>query len=326
MHAVRTFSCAAAALVCIATAAPANAAPLPVTLADLLAGNTIQVDGLTFSNFKPLLAPTLPSGNALLNAFVNNPALLSSMPVIDPTGGGVFSHAFGNATVALAGGVTVVPLPDNPGGEVDPGLRFDGAPTWSVTAGNIQSLQLTGFFYDVTRDSSLLGPIRSADLLQAAAAAVTVGPDSFPTDGLPDIALGSALQFVFDASGKFIDGNLTGDLFARMDYFGLLNFSSLASGFTFSDQDSIRVYNLIAVGASSGGAYTLGSLSERYDPPGYGPGGGKLPAPGIAAVPEPGTLLLLVLALASLGFFGRREQTLTVIATRPASAADRRYR
>lgn len=325
MQAVRTFSCAAAALVCLATAAPANAEPLPVTLASLFTGNTIQVDGLTFSNFKPLLAPTLPSGDALLNAFVNNPALLSNMPVIDPTGGGVFSHAFGNATVALAGGVTVVPLPDNPGGAVDPGLRFDGAPTWSVTAGNIQSLQLTGFFYDVTSDSSLR-PIRSADLLQAAAEAVTVGPDSFPSDGLPDIALGSALQFVFDARGTFIDANLTGDLFARMDFFGLLNFSSLASGFTFSDQDSIRVYNLIAVGASSGGAYTLGSLSERYDPPDYGPGGGKLLPPGIAAVPEPGTLLLLALALASLVFFGRREPTLTVLATKPASAADRRHR
>lgn len=305
MYSLRPMTCAAAALVFL-HAVPAKAAP--ATLADLLAGGTLQVDGLTFSNFKPLLASTVPSGSVLLDAIVFNPQLLGSMPLLDPTGGGVLSHAFGNASPAVSSSISVSTLSDDVATPlvVDPGLLFSGPTTWSVNAGNLASLQVSGFFYDVTRGPTS-GPIRSASLLQDATPAVTVGPDSYPSGGLPDFAIGGALQFLFDASGQLIDGNATGELFARVDWVGLLHSSQLSSGFAFTDQDSVRVYNLIAVGASSEGAYTLGSLSERYDPPAL-PGGNNLPSllPRAATVPEPGSLLLLAGAVLGLGFTRRR--------------------
>ncbi len=308
MCTVRPIAWAAAMCACLYTAVPATAAT--PSLADLLGGGTVQVDGLTFSNFKPLLAPVFPSDDVLLDAILYHPSSLSSMPLIDPSGGGVFSHAFGNAMPAAAGSIAVLPLAGNP---ADPGLRFDGPSTWSVNAGNIASLQVTGFFYDVTRNPSS-GPLLSADLRQAVAGAVTVGPDSFPSDGLPDIALGGALQFVFDSSGQLIDGNATGDLFARFDIPGVLHpsplhLSQLSSGFTFPAQDTVRVYNLIAVGASSGGEYTLGALDERYDPPmaphsnNLGP---WLPAT-FAVVPEPASLLLCAIGLGGLRLRCRRQ-------------------
>ncbi len=147
MHTVRTIACAATTLVCLYMATPAQATTTN-TLAELLNSGTIQVDGLTFSNFKPLLAQNFPSGSVLLDALRNNPGSLSSMPLIDPTGSGVLSRAFGNATPVVAGNITVEPLPDDAStlSVVDPGLRFTGPTTWSVTAGNTASLQITGFF------------------------------------------------------------------------------------------------------------------------------------------------------------------------------------
>lgn len=303
MSCFRPIAFGAAALLCVHAAAPAAAAP--TTLADLLPGglvSSIQDYGLTFSNFKPLLAATPVSGSALLTALVSDPGALAAMPLLDPSGGGVLSYAFGNALQAAASDIAVSPLADDP---ANPGLRFAGPTTWSVTAGNIASLQLTGFFYDVTRDPTS-GPIRSASLAQDAAAAanVTVGPDSFPSAGLPDFALGGAMQFVFDSTG-LIGGNATGELFARLDWVGVLPAAQLASDFSFADRDSVRVYNLIAVGASSEGAYTLGSLSERYDPPASGPYW-QPPLPGSVAVPEPAPLLLLATAALAVGFSRRR--------------------
>ena len=308
MYSLRTLSCAAAALAFL-HAVPAKATT--VTLAVLLAGGTLQVDGLTFSNFKPLLASAVPQGSVLLDAIVNNPQLLGSMPLLDPTGGGVLSHAFGNASPAVPSSVSVSTLSDDDLATplvVDPGLLFFGPTTWTVNAVNLASLQVSGFFYDVTRGPTS-GPIRSASLVQDATNAVTVGPDSFPSGGLPDFAIGGGVQFVFDASGQLIDGNATGELFARFDWVGLLHSSQLSSGFAFpADQDSVRVYNLIAVGASSEGAYTLGSLSERYDPPSL-PAGNNLPwlLPLAVTVPEPGSLLLLAVAVLGLGFTRRRQ-------------------
>ena len=307
MRTVRSISCAAAALLGLSLTLPAQAAT--PSLADLLGGGTVQIDGLTFSNFRPLLAPVFPSDDVLLDAILHHPSSLSSMPLIDPTGGGVLSHGFGNATAAAATSIAVLPLADDPATSVkDPGLRFDGPSTWSVTAGNIASLQVTGFFYDVTRDPSS-GPLLSASLLQAVAGAVTVGPDSFPSDGLPDVALGGALQFVFDSSGNLIDGNATGDVFSRFDFPGLVHLSQLASGFTFPAQDTVRVYNLIAVGASSGGDYTLGALDERYDPPmaPHSNNLGSLLPDTFVAVPEPVSMLLCAIGMAGLGLLRRRH-------------------
>ena len=75
MHTVRTIACAATTLVCLYTATPAQATTN--TLAELLNSGTIQVDGLTFSNFKPLLSQNFPSGSVLLDALRNNPGSLS---------------------------------------------------------------------------------------------------------------------------------------------------------------------------------------------------------------------------------------------------------
>ena len=129
MPTVRTATaCTTAALVCLCSAVPAQATT--TTLANLLQGDTLQVDGLTFSNFKPWLSPNFPSGNAVLEALLNNPSALGGMPLVDPTGSGVLSRAFGNATPAVASAIMVESLVDDPvSAEDDPGLRFDGPTT-----------------------------------------------------------------------------------------------------------------------------------------------------------------------------------------------------
>jgi hypothetical protein len=64
---------------------------------------------------------------------------------------------------------------------------------------------------------------------------------------------------------------------------------------------------IFSLGASSEGACTLGSLSERYDPPSLPAGNNLSPLLSLSVtVPEPGSLLLLAVALLGLGFTRRQ--------------------
>ncbi|MBL8373783.1 PEP-CTERM sorting domain-containing protein, partial [Accumulibacter sp.] len=59
-------------------------------------------------------------------------------------------------------------------------------------------------------------------------------------------------------------------------------------------RDAIRVVNVIGVGASSGGGFTMNALEQRIDPP-------------PPQIPQPGTLLLISIGLVGLGCLRRRS-------------------
>jgi len=210
--------------------------------------------------------------------------------------GSKFSRAWGNANAAIAADIGLLVLADNvatPG--VDPGFWLNSATQWTVTAGNIASGQLSAFAYDV--ETTTTQQINSAEITQSSTIDA-VGPDllSFFPPSLPDVATGFALQVIMDLnSNDVLDGilNVTLDIGVQSAN-GILQFSQLDSWSGFADHNAIRVVNVIGLGASSGGGFTMDSLEQRIDPP----------AP--AAIPEPGTLLLISLGLLGIPY-GRRR-------------------
>jgi hypothetical protein len=146
-----------------------------------------------------------------------------------------------------------------------PASGLNSATEWTVDAGRtvnkprIASDQLSAFAYDVkkTRNSKR---ISSADISQISAIDA-VGPDifrPFPVE-LPDVAAGFALQFIMDPNSNDILNailNVTLDLGVQSPG-GIIRFSQFDSWSDFSPRDAtIRVVNVIGVGASSGGGFT----------------------------------------------------------------------
>jgi len=265
------------------------------TLQDMFDGSNFIQDGLEFSNFTPVLSKTFPLGQDLEYLLMTDPLALFDVQYLD-FAAGKFSHAWGNANAAIAANIGLLVLPDNgatPG--VDPGFRLNSASQWTVAAANIASGQLSAFAYDVTTTTP--EQINSAEITQASTIDA-VGPDvfSFLPPSLPDAATGFALQFMVDMNTNAVLNtflNLTLDLGVQSPG-GVQQFSQLDSWSGFSDHNAIRVVNVVGVGASSGGGFTLDSLEQRIDPP----------AP--AAIPEPGTLLLISLGLLGMPYWRRR--------------------
>lgn len=282
-----------------------TASAIPSTLQDLFDGQSFTQDGLTFSEFDPVLGGPLPSGEDLLDIITTNPADLLNIPWLALGGGGQFSQGW-NAAAANAANIGLDILPDNgatPG--VDPGFQLNSASEWTVTAGNNASAQLSAFAYTVTSPNP---DMNSAEILQTSTIDV-IGPDCGPADPLvftcfpfgdriPDVAGGFALQFILAPnSNDLLNAILNVTLDAGLQSpFGEILFSELYGWSGFAGRDEIRVVNVVGVGASSGGGFTMNSLEQRIDPP---PGGAL-------QVPLPGTLFLFGIGLTGLAYRLRR--------------------
>jgi len=262
-------------------------------------GETFTQDGLVFSNFAPVLANAFPAGQDLENLLKKDPLALFNVQALD-FAAGKFSHGWGNARAADAGNIELVILADNGAtAGVDPGFRLNSAGEWTVTAGNIASGQLSAFAYEVKKTG--VPKISSADISQISTIDA-VGPDILklvPPVELPDVAAGFALQFIMDLNSndplKAIL-NVTLDLGVQSPT-GVMRFSQFDSWSGFSDRDArdaIRVVNVIGVGASSGGGFTMNALEQRIDPP-------------PPQIPQPGTLLLISIGLVGLACRRRRS-------------------
>ncbi len=270
----------------------------PASLGELFHGptKTFTRDGLVFSNFAPVLAKTFPAGQDLANLIIMNPLVLLNAQFLDFTQGD-FSHGWGNAKVADPDNIGLVVLDNNAAtAGVDPGFRLNSATEWTVTAGTIASGQLSAFAYDVKKTG--VAKINSADIKQISTIDA-VGPDIFSPSSfeLPDVAGGFALQFIMDLNSNDILSailNVTGDLGVRLSPTEVKRSSQFDSWSGFTDRDAIRVVNVIGVGASSGGGFTMNALEQRIDPPS-------------PQIPQPGTLLLISIGLVGLGCLRRRS-------------------
>jgi len=303
-------------------------------------------DGLTFSDFKPVLSTMTPSpGNVLgmvnsidpiyvastlqnvlsdpnfvANTLQNNPSALSDFgnQFLDFSGGGVFSRGWGNASAANPDNIYLTILPDAPGGGVDPGFKLEGASEWQVDAGfstpndtgdDNPSAQLSAFAYTVTREPQM-PLLTSADLTQDSVIDA-IGPDyfSFSPFEWPDVAGGFALQFILDdqnpddftaalmnytlESGVRISTSFFNPSFTEVVY-PAVNQDRDWEGFL-TARDSIRVVTVTGLGATSGGGFTMNSLSQRIDPPLN------------SNIPEPETVLLMLMGMLGLGALRRRR-------------------
>jgi hypothetical protein len=273
------------------------------TMQELFDGGSFESDNLLFSGFRPFLSPNLPSGSEISA----NPLLfLSLLLPFDGTSDAIFSRGWGNASAASASGVTVTPEGDDlTTTAVDPGFGLS-SPALAVNAGNTPSLQLSSYAYEVKRVNAALGGPITSTLLEKAGSSYTTGPDQlFPFDF--DFAFGGALQIALDDGGNFLGANLVGDLFANL--FGsdvdVLPGIGDAASLGFADQDAVQIVTLLGIGATSGGTFDLGTITERIDPPGATPGG-SLPveltplarsAAAVLAVPVPLPAPLLLVAL-----------------------------
>lgn len=245
-------------------------------------------------------------------------------------------------TAADAAGIGTTVLEDNPltVGAIDPGFRLDSGSTWNVVGADTGSVQLSAFEYTVTRDPLLSEEITSADVLQISEILETdVGPDALPFDNLPelqdallngelpdvelpDVAAGFTLQFILDVpapgqdpndfAGTLVDENYTLDTGMRVEFdLGRLGsfeeifptpFDQDYDWFDFSGRDSVRVVSVVGLLASSDSQFTLDALEQRIDPP--PPGTHLLSPPGI---PEPETVLLMLMGMLGLGVAHRRR-------------------
>ncbi len=258
-------------------------------------GETFTQDGLVFSNFAPVLANAFPAGQDLENLLKTDPLALFNVQALD-FAAGEFSHGWGNAKAADPDNIGLVVLDNNAAtAGVDPGFRLNSATEWTVTAGTIASGQLSAFAYDVKKTPN--SKINSADISQISTIDA-VGPDIFSLSPfeLPDVAAGFALQFIMDLNSNDILNailNVTLDLGVQSPT-GVGRFSQFDSWSGFSDRDAIRVVNVIGVGASSGGGFTMNALEQRIDPP-------------PPQIPQPGTLLLISIGLVGLACRRRRS-------------------
>jgi hypothetical protein len=311
------------------------------TLQEMFDGSNFTRNALMFSDFTPVLSNSLPSGSALAAAAATNPQSLLNIPLFDFSPAAIFSHGWGNATAANADNIGLDILTNDPGtAGIDPGFRLNGNGEWSVDASNptsIASAQLSAYAYTVATAAQ---PINSASIAQSVGVS-EVGPDVFSLApfSLPDLAGGFALQFVLAPDNTLLATNLTLDggvrsaagvmqfdqldallgqldsyqsllpLFLSQDQLDVLNLvllgisqqGQLDAWSAFSDQAGIRVVNVIGVGATSEGRFSLDTVTQRIDPPG---GAG---VPGVAAVPEPATLVLMGMGLAGIGVWRRRR-------------------
>ncbi len=254
---------------------------------------------LTFSDFAPIVSPSLPDAASLAAILsTQNPSMVANIPFFDFSGGGVFSRGWVNANAAEAGNITVEILEDNLAtGGFDPGFRLEGNNEWHVDAGysdNVPdkaSAQLSAFTYTVSNSGNK--PLTSADLAQFSTINA-VGPDVV---GFPDVAAGLSLQFVL-LPGNTDLANAPWNYTLESGYqtstgVMALPFDQDYDWVGFNEPTSIQVISVILLGATSEGGFTMEALEQRIDPPN-------------PAIPEPQTALLLLMGMLGIGAVRRR--------------------